>query len=121
MSRRGGNHAEHVDRNVMVRTRMNYNISLFVAAVAAMAIVTAPSASAARSQQPCFETGGSTTCQAPGNVQIFSSPHALPAVFPHSKNPKWRGVGYNPKWPALGHNPKWQDFGYNPKWNGFQH
>ncbi|MCW2688451.1 MAG: hypothetical protein JWR37_3341 [Mycobacterium sp.] len=90
----------------MVRTRMNYNISLFAAAVAAMAIATAPSASAAPSQQPRFDTGGSTTCQAPGNVQIFSSPHALPAVFPHSKNPKWRGVGYNPKWPALGHNPE---------------
>jgi hypothetical protein len=100
---------------------MEYNISLFAAAVAAMAITTAPTASAAPSQQPCFETGGSTTCQAPGNVQIFSSPHTLPAVFPHSKNPKWRGVGHNPKWPALGHNPKWQDFGYNPKWNGFQH
>ena len=98
---------------------MSYNISLLAAAVAAMAIATAPSAAAAPSEQPCFVPG--STCHTPGNVQIFSSPHALPAVFPHSKNPKWRGVGYNPKWPALGHNPKWQDFGYNPKWNGFQH
>jgi hypothetical protein len=117
--RRAGNHAEHVEGNVMVRTRMNYNISLLAAAVAAMAIATAPSASAAPSEQPCFVPG--STCHAPGNVQIFSSPHALPAVFPHSSNPRWRGLGYNPRWPALGHNPKWQDFGYNPRWNGFQH
>jgi hypothetical protein len=104
---------------VIVRTGMNYNISLLAAAVAAMAIATAPSASAAPSEQPCFVPG--SICHAPGNVQIFSSPPALPAVFPHSNNPKWRGLGYNPRWSALGHNPKWQDFGYNPEWNGFQH
>jgi hypothetical protein len=98
---------------------MNYNISLLAAAVAAMAIATAPGASAAPSEQPCFVPG--SICHAPGNVQIFSSPPALPAVFPHSNNPKWRGLGYNPRWSALGHNPKWQDFGYNPEWNGFQH
>jgi hypothetical protein len=98
---------------------LNYNISLFAAAVAAVAIATAPSAAAAPSEQPCFVP--ESTCHAPGNVQIFSSPHSLPAVFPHSNNPKWRGLGYNPRWPALGHNPKWQDFGYDPKWNGFQH
>jgi hypothetical protein len=118
---RAGNHAEHVEGNVIVRTGMNYSISLFAAAVAAMAIATAPSASAAPSEQPCFDTGGSTTCQAPGNVQIFSSPHALPAVFPHSDNPKWRGLGYDPRWPALGHDPKWNGLGYDPRWDGFQH
>jgi hypothetical protein len=53
-------------------------------------------------------------------VQIFTSPKAMPAVFPHTKNPKWRGLGYNARWPTLGHNPKWQDFGYDPKWDGFQ-
>jgi hypothetical protein len=37
--RRAGNHAEHVVGNVIVRTRMNYNISLLAAAVAAMTIV----------------------------------------------------------------------------------
>jgi len=116
--RRAGNHAVLVEGNVMVRTRMNCNISLLAAAVAAMAIATAPSASAAPSEQPCFVPG--STCHAPGNVQIFSSPHAAPAVFPHSSNPRWRGLGYNSRWPALGHNPKWQDFGYNPKYNGFQ-
>ena len=100
---------------------MNCNISLLAAAAVAVAIATAPNASAAPSEQPCFDTGGSTTCQAPGNVQIFSSPEPLPAVFPHSNNPKWRALGYDPRWPALGHNPKWNGFGYDPKWNGFQH
>jgi hypothetical protein len=102
-----------------VRTRMNYNISLLAAAVAAMAVASAPSAAAAASEQPCFVPG--STRHTPGNVQIFSSPRSLPAVFLHSNNPKWRGLGYNARWPALGHNPKWRDFGYDPRWNGFQH
>jgi len=53
-------------------------------------------------------------------VQIVTSPKAMPAVFPHTNNPKWRGLGYNARWPTLGHNPKWQDFGYSPRWDGFQ-
>jgi hypothetical protein len=117
--RRAGIHAEHVEGNVIVRTRMNYNISLLAAAVAAMAIATAPSASAAPSEQPRFVPG--STCHAPGNAQIFSSPRSLPAVFPHSNNPKWGGLGYDPRWPALGHNPKWNGLGYDPRWDGFQH
>jgi hypothetical protein len=117
--RRAGNHAEHVEGKVIVRTGMDYSISPLVAAVAAVAIATAASASAATSEQPCFVPG--STCHAPGDVQIFSSPPALPAVFPHSNNPKWRGLGYDPRWPALGHNPRWNGFGYDPRWNGFQH
>jgi hypothetical protein len=103
-----------------VRAGLNYNISLLAAAVAALAIAAAPSASAVPSEQPCFGTGGSTCHQALGNVQIVSSPPALPAVFPHSDNPRWRGLGYDPRWPALGHNPKWNGLGYDPRWNGFQ-
>jgi hypothetical protein len=61
-----------------------------------------------------------TICQGPANVQISTSPKAMPAVFPHSNNPKWRALGYNARWPTSGHNPKWQDFGYDPKWDGFQ-
>jgi hypothetical protein len=73
--------------------RMNCNISLLAAVAVAVAIATAPSASAAPSEQPCFDTVGSTTCQAPGNVQIFSSHHALPAVSP---TPTTRsGVGWD--------------------------
>ena len=99
---------------------MNHSISLLAAGAVAVAIATVPIASAAPSEQPCLDTGGSTDCQTRGSVQIFTSPHPLPRVLPHSNNPKWRALGYNPKWPALGHNPKWQDFGYNPRWNGFQ-
>jgi hypothetical protein len=73
--------------------RTNCNTSLLAAAAVAVAIATAPSASAAPSEQPCFDTGGSTSCQGPGNVQIFSSHHALPAVFP---TPTTRsGVGWD--------------------------
>jgi hypothetical protein len=53
-------------------------------------------------------------------VQIFTSPKAMPAVFPHTDNPRWRRLGYDARWPALGHNPKWVNFGYSPRWNGFQ-
>lgn len=97
-----------------------------VAALAAvMAVGIAPIASAAPSEQHCLEqhcleAEAPTICQGPANVQIFTSPNALPAVFPHTNNPKWRGLGYNARWPTMGHNPKWQDFGYDPKWDGFQ-
>lgn len=69
---------------------------LGVAAAAAISIAAAPVALAA-SAQPCFETGGATDCQAPGNVQIYTAPHPSPAVVPHS-DPRWRALGYNPKW-----------------------
>lgn len=92
---------------------------------AAIAIAAAPIALAAPSErqcleQHCLEAGAPTISQRPGNVQIFISPKDMPAVFPHSNNPKWRGLRYDARWPALGHNPKWQDFGYSPKWDGFQ-
>ena len=92
---------------------------------AAMAVGIAPIASAAPSEQHCLEqhcleAEAPTICQGPANVQILTSPKAMPAVFPHTNNPKWRGLGYNARWPTVGHNPKWQDFGYDPKWDGFQ-
>jgi hypothetical protein len=106
--------------NVAVPMRMHHTTFLLAAAAAAIAIATAPSASAAPSEQPCSDAGESTNCQRPGNVQVYTSPRALPRVFPHSGNPKWRGSGYNARWPKIGHNPKWQDFGYDPKYSGFQ-
>lgn len=95
------------------------------AGAAAIAIVAAPIASAAPSEQRCLEqhcleVEAPTISQEPDNVQISTSPKALPAVFPDTHNPKWRGLGYNARWPAVGHNPRWQDFGYDPKWDGFQ-
>ena len=70
--------------------------------------------------QHCLQAAAPTISQGEGNVQIFTSPKVMPAVFPHTNNPRWRGLGYNARWPALGHDPKWQNFGYGPKWDGFQ-
>ena len=101
--------------------RINHSTPLLVAAAAAIAIATAPSAWAAPSEQPCFDAGKPTNCQKRGNVQIHTSPHAVRPVYPHTHNPKYRGVGYQPKFPTLGHEPYWQEFGYDPRWNGFHH
>lgn len=105
------------------RRRANENAHttfLLAVAAAAIAIATAPSASAAPGEQPRSGGAESTNCQRPGNVQVYTSPRALRRVFPHSNNPKWRGLGYNARWPTIGHNPKWLAFGYDPKYNGFQ-
>ncbi|MDT5183017.1 MAG: hypothetical protein QOI29_1175 [Mycobacterium sp.] len=106
--------------NATVRMRTHHATLLLAAAAAAIAVATVPCASAAPSEQPCSDAGESTNCQRPGNVQVYTSPRALPRVLPRSNNPKWRGLRYSPKWPALGHNPKWQGFGYDPKYSGFQ-
>jgi hypothetical protein len=111
--------------SVIVGTGIYAITAPLAAGAAAIAIAAAPIALAAPSEQQCLEqhcleAGAPTISQRPGNVQIFTSPHALPADFPHSNNPKWRGLGYDARWPTLGHNPKWQDFGYSPKWDGFQ-
>jgi hypothetical protein len=50
---------------------------LLSAAAAALAIAAAPSASAAPSEPPCSDMGGTTQCQSTGNVQIYAKPHAL--------------------------------------------
>ena len=91
---------------------------------AAIAIAAAPIAWAAANEQQCLAqhclaAEAPTISQRPGNVQIITSPKALPAL-PRTHNPQWRGLGYNAKWPTLGHNPKWVNFGYDPKWDGFQ-
>ncbi|HYO00514.1 MAG TPA: hypothetical protein VET27_00890 [Mycobacterium sp.] len=78
-----------------MRWTLNRTASL-LGAVALAVVVTAPTASAAEGQS-CLRTGGSTDCQATGNVQIYASPDSLPAVGSHS-DPKWRGLGYDPKW-----------------------
>ena len=92
---------------------------------AALAVGIAPTVSAGPSEhrcleQRCLDAEAPTIHQGPANVQISTSPKALPAMFPRSSNPMWRGLGYNARWPVLGHNPKWQNFGYDPKWQGFQ-
>jgi hypothetical protein len=106
--------------NVTVRIRMHHTTFLLAAAAAAIAIATAPNASAAPGEQPCSDAGGSTNCQRSGNVQVYTSPRALPRVFPPTINPRYRGNGYSARFPAYGFDPKWQSFGYNPLYSGFQ-
>lgn len=108
------------------RSALAGSVAGTVAAVAAsMAVGIAPIASAAPSEQDCLEKHcvepePPTIREGPANVEIVTSPNDLPAVFPSTSNPAWRGLGYDARWPTLGHNPKWQDFGYSPKWDGFQ-
>jgi hypothetical protein len=93
------------------------SVAVTVATVfAAVAVGIAPMASAAPSERHCLEqhclaAEAPTIRQGPANVQIVTSPKALPTVFPGTNNPRWRGLGYNARWPKLGHNPKWEDFG----------
>ena len=106
-------------------TGINAITAPLAAGAVAIAIAAAPIASAAPSEQQCLEqhcleAETPTISQRPDSVQIVTSPKVMPAVFPHTNNPQWRGLGYNARWPTFGHNPKWQDFGYDPKWDGFQ-
>jgi hypothetical protein len=103
-----------------VHIRMRRSTLLLAGAAAAMAIVTAPGASAAPNGQSCLHAGGSTNCQGPGDVQVHASPRGLPRFFPPSINPRWRDVGYSAPFPDYGFKPKWQAFGYDPKYSGFQ-
>jgi hypothetical protein len=108
-----------------METGINAITAALVAGPFAIVIAAAPIASAASSEQQCLEqhclqVDAPTISQRPDNVQIFTSPKDMPAVYPHSNKPKWRGLDYDARWPTLGHNPKWQDFGYSPKWDGFQ-
>ena len=52
---------------------------LLAAGAAAVAIAAAPSAWAAPNEPPCSGGGGSTQCQSPGNVQIYTAAHSMPA------------------------------------------
>ena len=52
---------------------------LLAAWAVAVAIVAAPSASAAPNVPTCSDGGGSPQCQSTGNVQIYTAPHAMPA------------------------------------------
>jgi hypothetical protein len=74
---------EHIDGIAMVRIRISCITQLLAVGAAAVAIATAPSASAAPNDQACSDMGGATQCQRTGNVQIYTSLHAM-AVTPRS-------------------------------------
>ena len=83
-----------------MRIRTHHTTFLLATAATAIAIAAAPGASAAPSEQPCSDAGGSTTCQRPGTMQVYAAPRALPRVFPPSINPRWRDLGYSARFPA---------------------
>ena len=98
-----------------------HRITLFLAAASGLlAITTAPIASASPGEQPCSDTVGLTSCQRPGNAQVYTAPRALPTFLPPTINPRWRALGYSARFPKYGFDPEWQAFGYNPKYSGFQ-
>src|SRR6478672_4078594 len=90
------------------------------AASALLAITTAPIASASPGEQPCSDAVGSTSCQRPGNAQVYTAPRTLPRFLPPTINPRWRALGYSARFPKYGFDPEWQAFGYDPKYSGFQ-
>ena len=99
---------------------MQYVALVVGTAAAAVAIASAPAASAAPGERVCSDAGGATDCLSQASQQVYTSPHPLPRVFPPSINPRWRATGYSARFPEYGFDPKWQAFGYNPKYSGFQ-
>jgi hypothetical protein len=93
---------------------------LLAAAAAAIAIATAPNASAAPGEPRCSDAGGATDCVRQDDQEIYASPRPVPRVFPPTINPRYRGNGYSARFPEYGFDPKWQSFGYNPLYSGFQ-
>jgi hypothetical protein len=61
-----------------MRCKLTYIASLLAAGAAATAIIAAPIASAASTDQSCAGSGGGTICQSPGNVQIDARLRPIP-------------------------------------------
>jgi hypothetical protein len=74
------------------------SVARTAAVVAAIAVGIAPMASAAPTEQHCLEqhciaAEAPTIRQGLANVQIVTTPKAMPAVFPYSDNPS--GTGFS--------------------------
>jgi hypothetical protein len=69
-------------RSLIMRIKLNYITPLLAAGAAAVAIAAAPAAAAAEVQS-CVNSGSSTVCQSPGNVQVNSSSPA-PSAGPYA-------------------------------------
>jgi hypothetical protein len=74
----------------LMMTRIDY-IAPVLAAVA-IALLSAPTASATVDDQACSDVGGSTQCQRAADVQIYAKPHALPSASNSTYGPF---VGYH--------------------------
>mgnify|MGYP003543417969 FL=1 len=71
-----------------MRIKLTHVTPLLAAGAAAVAIVAAPTATAAPTplQNTCIATGAVTTCQTPGNVEITNSPPAV-SFYPYGTMP----------------------------------
>ena len=85
-----------MSKGVIVRIRINYIAPVLAAGVAAVAVAAAPSAAATPDDQLCSDMGGSTQCQSAGNVQIYTTLHAM-GVTPHTAYGPFEGyhAGHN--------------------------
>jgi hypothetical protein len=85
-----------MSKGVIVRIRINYITPVLAAGVAAVAIAAAPSAAATPDDQLCSDMGGSTQCQSAGNVQIYTTLHAM-SVTPRTAYGPFEGyhAGHN--------------------------
>jgi hypothetical protein len=81
-----------MSNGVIVRIRITFITTVLAAGVAAVVITTAPTASATPDDHLCSNMGGSTQCQRTGNVQIYTTPQALPATTNSTYGPF---VGYH--------------------------
>ena len=79
-----------------MRIRINYITPVLAAGVAAVAIAAAPSAAATPDDQLCSDMGGSTQCHRTGNVQIYTTLHAM-SVTPRTAYGPFEGyhAGHN--------------------------
>ena len=71
-----------------MRIKLTHITPLLAAGAAALAIVAAPTAAAAATPLPktCVATGGGTTCQSPGNVEI-NNPLPPVGFYPYGTMP----------------------------------
>jgi hypothetical protein len=83
---------DSVEGSSVVGIRITYITPLLAAGAAAVALAAAPGALAAPNAPPCSDVGGSTLCQSPGNVEIYTAPHAVPGTANSTYGPF---VGYN--------------------------
>ena len=79
-----------------MRIRINYITPVLAAGVAAGSIAAPPSAAATPDDQLCSDMGGSTQCQSAGNVQIYTTLHAM-SVTPRTAYGPFEGyhAGHN--------------------------
>jgi hypothetical protein len=63
-----------------VRIGIGFITPVLAAGAAAVAIAAAPTGSATPNDHLCSNMGGSTQCERTGNVQIYTTPPAMPAT-----------------------------------------